>query len=725
MSARSRTSTPPARRPSRTDFRDDGLNAQALDGNLGRRDVLTRPRCTDAYALLIFLTISIDLLRKLHSRCVDGDLHRVTHGIDFQGHVCGMNGSEASFLYWCRHNGTIRWDSPICVSACPAGGERVMCPVMHSRNDTDMATENGLARVITMVTTRMLAPQDADSTSQVHQYCVRKDFDPLAQLDIALGNRVSWSNHVVQTSMNIVSLLECPLLCTVLVTSAFLCGTTWLFLVRVSLWTYVSILLVALRLGLCSMGVCLLVGSPVLDPYLQAPQFCSAIHEALIAILSSLAAIVFTPELDLGAHSVDFGYTCVTAFDALALVSASCLLVLGLCSFSRPCYLHQREIGLAVHSIQEGCGMVFGAPLVLIIPLCEMCVRALVFLGSCCSLCILVSATEVHSNPITIFSTTFAGIPRSFALSAGLVIDILQVVFTFVWMQALTSAIVAYILSHGTAKVYFGCSQSTLQCVVRQFGSLTLGSLYDTCLCIPSLLSLGSGLEQRAYTDMAITSSPLAVAMRHSSDLLADRKLVSSSCNSIIGAILHISSFAFSLACGAAAHAIYTVIQNACRQEAFWEMLADSSLPPIAIWPIESLAKEIKEFDSALIAATVLGLGSYLIVQACTNVTKSLADAVIYCRMLDRQDGNPTNSVPETFRPVIDVQAFIDPISHDVMIDPVVAADGHSYERRSLENWMKLSDRSPLTNLPLVHTDFVPNHALRSQIEAFSRDGWM
>ncbi|KAK1559866.1 hypothetical protein Q3G72_019284 [Acer saccharum] len=61
---------------------------------------------------------------------------------------------------------------------------------------------------------------------------------------------------------------------------------------------------------------------------------------------------------------------------------------------------------------------------------------------------------------------------------------------------------------------------------------------------------------------------------------------------------------------------------------------------------------------------------------------------------------------------------FICPISQEVMQDPVVAADGHTYEEEYLREWLDGGhDTSPMTNLRLPHTDLVPNRALRSAIQ--------
>ena len=43
--------------------------------------------------------------------------------------------------------------------------------------------------------------------------------------------------------------------------------------------------------------------------------------------------------------------------------------------------------------------------------------------------------------------------------------------------------------------------------------------------------------------------------------------------------------------------------------------------------------------------------------------------------------------------------AFTCPISQELMVDPVVAPDGHTYEREALMRWLRISavPRSPLT----------------------------
>jgi serine/threonine protein kinase/ubiquitin len=63
--------------------------------------------------------------------------------------------------------------------------------------------------------------------------------------------------------------------------------------------------------------------------------------------------------------------------------------------------------------------------------------------------------------------------------------------------------------------------------------------------------------------------------------------------------------------------------------------------------------------------------------------------------------------------------AFICPISLDIIRDPVVCADGHSYDREAITNWLQTCNRSPVTNLPLDQNTFFPNYALRNAIEGY------
>ena len=63
---------------------------------------------------------------------------------------------------------------------------------------------------------------------------------------------------------------------------------------------------------------------------------------------------------------------------------------------------------------------------------------------------------------------------------------------------------------------------------------------------------------------------------------------------------------------------------------------------------------------------------------------------------------------------------FLCPITYDIMVDPVSAKDGHTYERSAIQRWFDQGKRSsPVTNAVMRSTDLVPNHFVKSEISAW------
>ena len=57
------------------------------------------------------------------------------------------------------------------------------------------------------------------------------------------------------------------------------------------------------------------------------------------------------------------------------------------------------------------------------------------------------------------------------------------------------------------------------------------------------------------------------------------------------------------------------------------------------------------------------------------------------------------------------------PITGFPMIDPVVAADGHTYERSAIARWLTTSNKSPMTGSVLPHKNLVTNYGLMSSVQ--------
>uniref|UniRef100_A0ACD5ZMT2 Uncharacterized protein n=1 Tax=Avena sativa TaxID=4498 RepID=A0ACD5ZMT2_AVESA len=60
---------------------------------------------------------------------------------------------------------------------------------------------------------------------------------------------------------------------------------------------------------------------------------------------------------------------------------------------------------------------------------------------------------------------------------------------------------------------------------------------------------------------------------------------------------------------------------------------------------------------------------------------------------------------------------FICPLTQEVMDDPYVAADGHTYEHHAIKAWFRKHRVSPATKCKLPNSSIIPNHTLRAAIQ--------
>eukprot|EP00041_Stephanoeca_diplocostata_P043006 m.11908 g.11908 ORF g.11908 m.11908 type:complete len:456 (+) comp9173_c0_seq2:957-2324(+) len=84
----------------------------------------------------------------------------------------------------------------------------------------------------------------------------------------------------------------------------------------------------------------------------------------------------------------------------------------------------------------------------------------------------------------------------------------------------------------------------------------------------------------------------------------------------------------------------------------------------------------------------------------------------------DDAEGNDNEVLAEGEAPY----EFCCPITQDVLADPVIAADGFTYERAAMETWLGKNNTSPLTGMVLSHKNLTPNLTLRTVIVAWQQE---
>lgn len=87
--------------------------------------------------------------------------------------------------------------------------------------------------------------------------------------------------------------------------------------------------------------------------------------------------------------------------------------------------------------------------------------------------------------------------------------------------------------------------------------------------------------------------------------------------------------------------------------------------------------------------------------------------------VLGYEDGEDEDDEDDLVEEDVCPEQLICPITGCPMVDPVVAADGHSYEREAILHWFSTSDISPLTGAHIPTTQVFPNFTLRKLSEEF------
>lgn len=65
---------------------------------------------------------------------------------------------------------------------------------------------------------------------------------------------------------------------------------------------------------------------------------------------------------------------------------------------------------------------------------------------------------------------------------------------------------------------------------------------------------------------------------------------------------------------------------------------------------------------------------------------------------------------------------FLCPITYELMREPVVAMDGHTYEKSAIEKWLKSNHTSPRSGEPMEPT-IIPNMNLKKLIQDIINEG--
>ncbi|CAF3674323.1 unnamed protein product [Rotaria sp. Silwood1] len=83
-----------------------------------------------------------------------------------------------------------------------------------------------------------------------------------------------------------------------------------------------------------------------------------------------------------------------------------------------------------------------------------------------------------------------------------------------------------------------------------------------------------------------------------------------------------------------------------------------------------------------------------------------------------KEKSKQASKVEEDGRTEMMIDTLTCPLTLAIFVDPVVAADGFTYERSAITTWLKNNDRSPMTNQKLPNKDLSSNTVVKQIINA-------
>ena len=99
------------------------------------------------------------------------------------------------------------------------------------------------------------------------------------------------------------------------------------------------------------------------------------------------------------------------------------------------------------------------------------------------------------------------------------------------------------------------------------------------------------------------------------------------------------------------------------------------------------------------------------------NINSKLGKNVLKNYLLIKEGGGSEDFILEEMEERM--KEFTCPISYDLMLEPVVACSGNTYERLSILEHFKDKNTDPLTNRRLANKNLIDNNNIRSAINRF------
>jgi len=133
-------------------------------------------QCTDRMCCLIFIALVAAMTHMYTFALKNGDISKLTHGIDWMGSICGVssNVTDKKYLYWCPNQlGTALGNDGICVSECPSSKTtKHQCPGTPRSKTVEHVGKDGVTTVTMTVQRDIVWASDVPTSNILDMYCL-------------------------------------------------------------------------------------------------------------------------------------------------------------------------------------------------------------------------------------------------------------------------------------------------------------------------------------------------------------------------------------------------------------------------------------------------------------------------------------------------------------------------------------------------------------------------
>jgi len=393
-------------------------------------------KLTDPICLLIFLAYLGGMIYCVVYGFTHGDIRKLTHGMDFDGRVCGVhqNMSHKRYLYWCGKQGGATWndvpltlnlDMPICVETCPSAAEDMTyCPNAGEPKREIQGNPNAEYSIITTIKFDVTAQPSYPTKPMGLKFCWPKieGNDTMQELmteQLKSGPMAGATQKVIAAAGDVENakyLLYSVIALGFVLSLLYLVALKWL--ARPLVYTALVILILAPLIGAVA---CLLTTYNVTGNQAYSPFFKALPHDQAM-LWSQVTAAVFI--------LISIGF-----------------LVLTICA--------RKTIDMCVGCIATACDCIFDMPTMLLEPIIGGLLKIFIFFGLLWGLIWLVSTGTVGADSMEHGGKKIVGLSRTVDVIEEQRSYIIYYMFGILWIMAMCDGMQNFVIGYAVVIWYY------------------------------------------------------------------------------------------------------------------------------------------------------------------------------------------------------------------------------------------------------------------------------